>query len=148
MAAQQEGTLLSVTNKVEPVRTCPPDDRTAFVRVLDRIGDKWTILIIAELFDGPLRYNELQRRVGEISQRMLTLSLKALVDDRFVSRISYGTVPPRVEYELTPLGFGLRDALRPLWEWALEHMRGGAPSGAASSARVLGRAKYSPTIPD
>jgi DNA-binding HxlR family transcriptional regulator len=131
MAARQEGTFLAVTNNVEPVQTCLPEDRAAFVRVLDRIGDKWTILIIAELFEGPRRYNELQRRVGEISQRMLTLSLKALVDDGLVSRIPYETIPPRVDYELTPLGFSLRDALRPLWEWALVHMKDGAASGTA-----------------
>ena len=83
------------------------------------------------VFDGPRRYNELQRRVAEISQRMLTLSLKALVEDGLVSRIPYATVPPRVDYELTPLEFSLRDALRPLWKWALVHMKDGAPSETA-----------------
>jgi len=116
---------MGATNRIDRIDRviCAPEDRAAFVRLLDRLGDKWTILIIAELFEGPLRYNELQRRVGEISQRMLTLSLKALVDSELVKRTPYATVPPRVDYELTPLGFSLRDALRPLWEWALVHMR-------------------------
>ena len=125
---------MNATNKIDRM-ICEPEDRAAFVRLLDRLGDKWTILIIAELFEGPLRYNELQRRVGEISQRMLTLSLKALVDSELVRRTPYATVPPRVDYELTTLGFSLRDALRPLWEWALVHMREDVRSPARADHR-------------
>lgn len=114
---------MTVTNTNDRAGICNPENRTAFVSVLDRIGDKWTILIIAELFPGPLRYNELQRRVGAISQRMLTLSLKALVTGGFITRTASPSIPPRVEYELTVLGHSLREALEPLWNWALVNMR-------------------------
>jgi len=117
--AEQEGTEMTVTNTNDPIDTCSPGSREAFVRVLDRLGDKWTILIIAELCQGPLRYNELQRRVGTISQRMLTLSLKALVSNGLVTRTAYSSIPPRVDYELTALGFSLKEALQPLWDWRL-----------------------------
>lgn len=113
---------MTVTNKDDPAPTCNEAHRAAFVRVLDRLGDKWTMLIIAELFQGPLRYNELQRRVGAISQRMLTLSLKALVSNGLATRTVFASIPPRVEYELTAQGCSLRNALCPLWEWALTNM--------------------------
>lgn len=111
-----------VTNTDVPVQTCSSADRTAFIKALDRLGGKWTILVIAELFQGPLRYNELQRRVGPVSQRMLTLSLKALTGSGLVLRTAHPSIPPHVDYELTALGFTLKEALQPLWEWALLHM--------------------------
>src|ERR1044072_6564949 len=75
--------------------------------VLARIGDKWTVMVVGTLGGQSLRYNEIQRRVEGISQRMLTLTLKGLEQDGLVERTVYPTIPPRVEYELTPLGRSL-----------------------------------------
>ena len=82
------------------------------------VGDKWTILVVGALSKGPLRYNEIQRHVSGISQRMLTLTLKRLEADGIVTRTLFPSVPPRVDYELTELGMTLRGALVPLHRWA------------------------------
>jgi len=94
---------------------------TTVVDVLARIGDKWTVMVIGTLSQGALRYNEIQRRVEGISQRMLTLTLKGLEQDGLVSRTMYPTIPPRVDYELTELGHSLIVPLRVLFDWASEH---------------------------
>ncbi|TQM43252.1 winged helix-turn-helix transcriptional regulator [Pseudonocardia cypriaca] len=91
------------------------------LRVLGRIGDKWTVLVIARLGDGPLRYGELQRAVTGISQRMLTLTVRALERDGLVSRTVHPSIPPRVEYALTDLGRTLLDPVLALATWAIEH---------------------------
>ena len=85
------------------------------------VGDKWTILVVGALSKGQLRYNELQRRVSGISQRMLTLTLKRLEAEGIVTRTLFPSVPPRVDYELTELGMTLRGALIPLHRWAAEN---------------------------
>jgi DNA-binding HxlR family transcriptional regulator len=90
--------------------------------ILSRIGDKWTVLVVESLGSGPLRFNELRRRIGGISQRMLTLTLRAAERDGFVTRTVYPTIPPRVDYELTPLGRSLREPLHRLGDWALENV--------------------------
>ena len=90
--------------------------------ILSRIGDKWTILVVELLGDGPLRFNELRRRIGGISQRMLTLTLRALERDGFVTRTVYPTIPPRVEYELTALGRSLREPVQRLGDWAMDNI--------------------------
>ncbi len=90
--------------------------------VLSRVGDKWTILVVMLLGQGPLRFNELRRRVGGISQRMLTLTLRALERDGFVTRTVFPTIPPRVDYELTPLGRSLLEPVRHLGDWALRNI--------------------------
>jgi len=94
---------------------------TSVTDVLARIGDKWTVLVVGTLRDGPLRYNEIQRRAEGISQRMLTLTLKGLEQDGLVNRTMYPTIPPRVDYELTELGHSLIVPLRVLFDWATEH---------------------------
>jgi DNA-binding HxlR family transcriptional regulator len=71
--------------------------------------------------EGPRRYNEIQRLIGAISQRMLTLTLKGLEEDGLVNRTIYPTIPPRVDYELTPLGRSLLAPLNTLYQWAAEH---------------------------
>ena len=86
--------------------------------MLVSVGDKWTILVVGALSKGSLRYNEIQRRVSGISQRMLTLTLKRLEADGIVTRTLFPSVPPRVDYELTELGISLRCALVPLHRWA------------------------------
>ncbi|HWC84827.1 MAG TPA: helix-turn-helix domain-containing protein [Pseudonocardiaceae bacterium] len=87
--------------------------------VLDRIGDKWSMLVIGTLRSGPLRFGELAESVVGISQRMLTLTLKHLVEDGLIARTAYAEVPPRVEYELTELGRTLLPRVMALAEWAM-----------------------------
>jgi DNA-binding HxlR family transcriptional regulator len=99
------------------------EDCRAVSSVLARIGDKWSVLIIVMLGDGPRRFNEIKRMVGGISQRMLTLTLRALERDGLVKRTQFSTIPPRVDYELTQLGRSLRDAVEPLGEWARAHVK-------------------------
>ncbi len=89
--------------------------------ILARIGDKWSVLIVMLLGDGPKRFNEMRRLIGGISQRMLTLTLRGLERDGFVSRTVYPTVPPRVDYDLTELGRSLREPISRLGEWAFAH---------------------------
>lgn len=89
--------------------------------MLASVGDKWTIMIVGALAKGSLRYNEIQRRVSGISQRMLTLTLKQLEADGIVTRTLFPSVPPRVDYELTELGHTLRGALVPLHQWAAKN---------------------------
>ncbi|MET7730325.1 helix-turn-helix domain-containing protein [Streptomyces sp. NPDC005402] len=99
-----------------------PAEQMDFIRqVLERVGDKWSVLVIAVLEAGPLRYTELQHQVPGISQRMLTLTLRQLVQDGLVTRTAYAEVPPRVEYALTPLSRSLNDILKSLLTWAAEH---------------------------
>ncbi len=107
-------------------RNCPSR------RLLDRIGDRWTVLIVGILAEeGPIRFGELARRVDGISQKMLTQTLRSLERDGLVRRTLYPQVPPRVEYELTDSGTSLRGPLRALEEWAVEHM---GPVSAAQAA--------------
>ncbi|WP_232542299.1 winged helix-turn-helix transcriptional regulator [Nocardia bovistercoris] len=98
-----------------------PERVESIRQILDRVGDKWSLLVIAVLEDGPLRYTDLQTAVSGISQRMLTLTLRQLGQDGLVSRTSYPEVPPRVEYELTPLGRGLIQVVTSLIAWVSEH---------------------------
>lgn len=90
--------------------------------VLRMVGDKWTVLIVRMLCERPFRFNELRRAVGGISQQMLTRTLKGLERDGVVTRTVYPTVPPQVEYALTPLGQSLAEPVRVLSEWAGAHM--------------------------
>ena len=90
--------------------------------ILARVGDKWTVLIVVLLGDGPKRFNEIKRMVGGISQRMLTFTLRGLERDGLVTRTVFPTTPPRVEYELTKLGSTLWEAVEPLSSWARAHV--------------------------
>jgi DNA-binding HxlR family transcriptional regulator len=99
-----------------------PGHEGMFVReLLDRIGDKWSLLIIGSLHGGPLRFTALQQAAGSISQRMLTLTLRHLQRDGLITRTVYPEVPPRVEYELTELGHGLLVPVLGLMNWAADH---------------------------
>ena len=93
-------------------------------QLLDRIANKWTVMIIGSLAsaDGPVRFTELQRTVTGISQKMLTQTLRDLERDGLVMRQVFAVVPPRVEYTLTPLGHTLDDPLDALSVWAEHHM--------------------------
>ncbi|WP_129663349.1 winged helix-turn-helix transcriptional regulator [Phytoactinopolyspora endophytica] len=97
------------------------DGGRAIRRLLERIGNKWTLLVVATLHEQRMRFSELQQRVPGISQRMLTLTLQHLERDGLVSRTAYAEVPPRVEYELTDVGCTLIDPAVRLAEWAVEH---------------------------
>lgn len=107
--------------------TAPPDrhlpgDCQAVGSILSRIGDKWSVLVIMLLSDGPRRFNEIKRMVGGISQRMLTLTLRGLERDGLVTRTIYPTIPPRVDYELTKLGHSLKAPVQQLGSWAFDHL--------------------------
>lgn len=95
-----------------------PESCVLVREVLDKVGDKWSVLIVFTLSDGRKRFSELRRSVEGISQRMLTLTLKALERDGLVARTVYPTIPPRVEYELTDLGRTLLVPVSALAEWA------------------------------
>lgn len=86
--------------------------------ILGRIGDKWSVLVVMLLANGPRRFNEIRRLIGGISQRMLTLTLRGLERDGLVTRTVFPTIPPRVDYELTDLGQSLGTPIRALGEWA------------------------------
>ena len=94
------------------------DDCRMVREILDLIGDKWTLYIIATLKDGPVRFNELRRRIDGISQRMLTINLRGLERDGLVKRTLFPTIPPRVDYELTDVGRTLLAPVMTLVTWA------------------------------
>ncbi len=94
------------------------DDCRMVREILDLVGDKWTLYIIATLKDGPVRFNELRRRIDGISQRMLTINLRGLERDGLVKRTMFPTIPPRVEYDLTQAGRTLLAPVMALVIWA------------------------------
>jgi DNA-binding HxlR family transcriptional regulator len=98
------------------------EDCRALHSILARVGDKWTVLIVVLLGDGPKRFNEIRRLVGGISQRMLTFTLRGLERDGLVTRTVFPTTPQRVDYELTKLGGTLWEAVEPLGLWARAHV--------------------------
>ena len=95
---------------MKPRHTHLPADCRAISDVLARVGDKWSVLVVTRLGPGPMRFNELRRSIGGISQRMLTLTLRGLERDGLVTRTVFPTIPPRVDYALTPLGRDLLGA--------------------------------------
>jgi DNA-binding HxlR family transcriptional regulator len=100
-----------------------PYDRNCPTRkLLDRIGDRWTVLVVGALSDGPMRFSELVTRIDGVSQKMLTQTLRGLEQDGLVTRTVTAAVPVRVDYELTEAGHTLQDPLRALEEWAKAHM--------------------------
>ena len=111
----EDGTAKSLSDM------CDTDKARDIRQVLDLVGDKWSLLVIALLESGTRRFMELRRDIGPISQRMLTRTLRQLEQDGLVERTVYPTVPPRVDYTLTPLGQTLLDATQPLVRWAIAH---------------------------
>ena len=95
----------------------------AVSEILQRIGDKWSLLVVRQLGDGPMRFNELRHSIGSISQKMLTTTLRTLERDGFVTRTVFPTIPPRVDYELTDLGRELEIPVKGLADWAIVNMR-------------------------
>lgn len=106
---------------MKPRHTHLPADCRAIGDVLARIGDKWSVLVVTRLGQGPMRFNELRRAIAGISQRMLTLTLRGLERDGLVTRTVFATVPPRVDYALTPLGRDLLEPVSALGAWALRN---------------------------
>jgi DNA-binding HxlR family transcriptional regulator len=98
-----------------------PTDCNRVTPILQRVGDKWTVLIIILLADGSLRFSELKKKIGNISQRMLTFTLRVLERDGMVTRTVTPTVPPRVDYELTALGQSLIPPMHMLGDWAVKN---------------------------
>jgi DNA-binding HxlR family transcriptional regulator len=131
--------------KVVELRDSPVEDSSAenhnaaacgqISRMLARISDKWTLLVVRALGNGPRRFNALKRDVGEVSQKMLTATLRELEENGFVSRTVTPTMPPQVEYALTDLGRDLRHPVQALAEWVVEN------SGRMDAARAAYAAK-------
>jgi DNA-binding HxlR family transcriptional regulator len=121
-----EGTAMSLKDTSEHANCRAMSD------VLNRIGDKWSVMVVGMLAPGTLRFNELKRQINGISQRMLTLTLRNLERDGLVTRTIYPEIPPRVEYGLTELGKTLREPIGELWDW----------SAANHQAIVAARLKY------
>ena len=130
---------------ISPSHKHVPNDSCLAVReVLNRVGDKWSVLIVGLLANGPRRFSELRRTIEGISQRMLTLTLRGLERDGLVTRTVYPTIPPRVEYQLTELGRTLQKPIQSLAKWAQENReriqqsrnRYDAKSPAAAPQRV------------
>jgi DNA-binding HxlR family transcriptional regulator len=107
--------------RVLPSHLHVPEDCRAISEVLDRVGDKWSVLVVATLGEGPKRFNELRRAIASISQRMLTLTLRGLERDGLVTRTMFPTIPPRVDYALTELGCSLLTPVNALGAWARQN---------------------------
>lgn len=105
-----------------PPRPIDHGDCRSVSEILSRVGDKWTVLVVMTLKPGPLRFNDIKRAVGGISQQMLTRTLRILERDGMVSRTVYPTVPPQVEYALTGLGHSLAEPVMRLGKWAQAHL--------------------------
>lgn len=106
---------------MEPSHIHVPSECNNVAPILQRIGDKWTVLVVILLGDGSLRFSELRKKISNISQRMLTFTLRGLERDGMVTRTVTPSVPPRVDYELTPLGKSLLKPLFQLGDWAQAH---------------------------
>lgn len=111
-------------------------DCVAFADILDRIANKWAMMIVAALVEGPMRFNALQRSVKGVSHRMLTLTLRGLQRDGLISRQAYPTSPPKVEYELTTRGRSLFTPLRAVMHWVQENREGIEASRAEADLAV------------
>jgi DNA-binding HxlR family transcriptional regulator len=119
----QEGTFSSAGHTDVPGIEGPYEHSASGCRavndILARVGDKWTMQVVMSLSAGPVRFNALRRAIDGISQRMLTRTLRGLERDGLVERAVTPSVPPRVDYSLTPLGASLRDPVRVLGTWAM-----------------------------
>ena len=113
----------SARRHTEVTKAHPVDHpRCVAVReVLNLVGDKWSVLVVGVLGNGPLRFSEIKRTIEAISQRMLTLTLRGLERDGLLTRTVTPTIPPRVDYELTKLGRTLLDPVLALARWAERH---------------------------
>jgi DNA-binding HxlR family transcriptional regulator len=134
----EEGTSLS-PSYTHDTGSCAPEIRATMAceirNLLDRLADKWSLLVVELLGDETRRFSDLRRQIDGISQRMLTLTLRHLERDGLVTRTVYPVVPPRVEYRLTPLGSSLLEAIAPLVAWTRAHRADIAAAQAACASR-------------
>lgn len=107
--------------------------------ILTRVGDKWTVLVVSYLGNGPMRFNALRRTVNGISQKMLTTTLRNLERDGFVTRTVFPTIPPRVEYALTDMGRDLLIPVQALGAWAIANEANVMMARARYDASVSGK---------
>jgi DNA-binding HxlR family transcriptional regulator len=136
----EEGTSLSPGNCCDTdadydVRQWDTREDCEVRQILDRIADKWSLLVIALLDRRSLRFTELKRAVDGVSQRMLARTLRQLERDGLVRRTVHAAVPPRVDYELTPLGATLHTTIRTLVDWTESHQNEIAAARAAYDVR-------------
>jgi DNA-binding HxlR family transcriptional regulator len=149
----EDGTLKSPSNNVDTdgvlavrplldpsgvqgvTSSCDTPEAIEVRQILNRVGDKWSILVIAMLDRGTQRFSELRREIEGISQRMLALTLRQLERDGLVDRTVYPVVPPKVEYALTDLGSTLLESVRGLVDWAQRHRGQVAAARAAYDTR-------------
>src|SRR5213082_1567206 len=125
------------TRQADPVLTAARlEEACPIVEVLDHVAGKWSIGILVVAAHGPVRFTELERAVEGISRRMLTLTLRKLERDGLLVRTVYPTVPPRVEYEATPMAKELYQTLNGLVGWAERHREGIAQARSIYDARV------------
>ena len=122
MEAAQERRNLSLSHMDVPGERDRQHDCRRVTPVLNRVGDKWSMQVVMTLASGPRRFSELKRSLDGVSQRMLTLTLRGLERDGLVNRYVTPTIPPRVDYELTELGNSLREPVKALGQWALDHI--------------------------
>ncbi len=127
-----------------PSQSGGPEKEALLREILERVGDKWTLLVIEELgTGGELRFTQLRDRIGNVSQKMLTKTLRDLERDGLVTRRVHAVVPPRVDYKLTPLGEALGEAVCGIWLWVEEHMedveRSRREYDGAAAARIESR---------
>lgn len=107
----------------EFLKKYPAGEDCPFRTVMNRFGDKWSLLIIVTLNEnGRMRYSELLKSIGDISEKMLTVTLRILEEDGFVARTIYPEIPPRVEYDLTELGKSLSPLVENLAQWTIAHL--------------------------
>ncbi len=120
--AQTKGKSMMPPVAAVAAKTTPPpgrDDCRGLAQIIDRVGDKWTVMVVGHLSEhGAMRFNALMRAIPGVSHRMLTLTLRGLERDGLVRRTPYATVPVRVDYELTTLGRSLTEPLAILARWA------------------------------
>jgi DNA-binding HxlR family transcriptional regulator len=108
-------------------------------RVLDRIGDKWTVLVVLLLSDGPMRFSELRAHLGAVAPKVLTQTLRRIERDGLVTREVFAEVPPRVEYTLTELGHSLTRPIAVIGDWAETHLAEISAAQQAYDAQVADR---------
>lgn len=118
-----------------PGGECPPPGVCRASEVLGRVGDKWSLQVIFNLGQGTRRFTDLKRGIDGISQRMLTVTLRGLERDGIVTRTIHPVIPPRVEYDLTPMGLTLLDTIGQLVSWADSHLPEISAAQAAYDAK-------------
>ena len=126
---------------MSPTHTKVRHEHCPVREILDRVGDKWSVLVVALLRDVAKRFSELRRSIDGISQRMLTLTLKGLERDGLVTRTVFATIPPRVDYELTALGHTLLKPIMALADWADENRPAIMEARRRYDAKLSRRAK-------